>query len=122
MKTRERERNTRGTREDTKGNDFCFGSRALSLRKRVAEGRVRAGMPKHSPKRALTLALRAIPLPVGERLGRDFAALSLWCSVLVVFVVPSALAQQNRIANWPTYGGDAQRSGWQTTEASISVD
>jgi outer membrane protein assembly factor BamB len=30
-----------------------------------------------------------------------------------------ALAQ-NR--NWPTYGGDAQRSGWQAAEASISVD
>jgi outer membrane protein assembly factor BamB len=27
---------------------------------------------------------------------------------------------QNR--NWPTYGGDAQRSGWQAVETSISVD
>ena len=32
-----------------------------------------------------------------------------------------ALAQ-NRIANWPTYGGDAQRSGWQGVESSISAD
>src|SRR5262245_25412321 len=32
-----------------------------------------------------------------------------------------ALAQ-NRIANWPTYGGDAQRSGWQSVEAGISVE
>src|SRR5262245_38930296 len=29
---------------------------------------------------------------------------------------------QNRIANWPTYGGDAQRSGWVGPDASISVD
>jgi len=44
------------------------------------------------------------------------------CSVLVLLLVFSPLAQQNRIANWPTYGGDAQRSGWQTTDSSISVD
>src|SRR5262245_40945082 len=44
------------------------------------------------------------------------------CSVLVLFVVFSPLAQQNRIANWPTYGGDAHRSGWQATDSSISVD
>jgi outer membrane protein assembly factor BamB len=41
------------------------------------------------------------------------------CAVLAcaVFIVA-----QNRDVNWTTYGGDAQRSGWQKTETRITKD
>src|ERR1700720_4732669 len=34
----------------------------------------------------------------------------------------AAVSAQNRAANWPTFGGDAQRSGWEKTDARISKD
>jgi outer membrane protein assembly factor BamB len=41
------------------------------------------------------------------------------CAVLVCAVL---IVAQNREVNWPTYGGDAQRSGWQKTETRITKD
>jgi outer membrane protein assembly factor BamB len=41
------------------------------------------------------------------------------CSVLACTVFTAA---QNRDVNWPTYSGDAQRSGWQKTETRITKD
>src|SRR6185436_18781896 len=39
---------------------------------------------------------------------------------LFCFVCVSFIAAQNREVNWPTYAGDAQRSGWQKTETRIT--
>jgi outer membrane protein assembly factor BamB len=47
-------------------------------------------------------------------------------SVLALLGVPcifaAAAIAQPRPANWPTYGGDAQRSGWEKADARISKD
>jgi hypothetical protein len=40
---------------------------------------------------------------------------------MVCMVGATAIAQP-RPANWPTYGGDAQRSGWEKADARISKD
>jgi hypothetical protein len=45
-----------------------------------------------------------------------FALAGLFCILAV------AASAQNRPANWPTYGGDAQRSGWERTDARIAKD
>jgi hypothetical protein len=39
-----------------------------------------------------------------------------------LFVSGLIVLGQSRGGNWPTYGGDAQRSGWEGTDASISKD
>ena len=42
---------------------------------------------------------------------------------LVVFAACGLIAfAQSRGGNWPTYGGDAQRSGWEGADAAISKD
>src|SRR6185436_4741514 len=42
---------------------------------------------------------------------------------LVVFAAFGLIAfAQSRGGNWPTYGGDAQRSGWEAADAAISKD
>jgi outer membrane protein assembly factor BamB len=48
---------------------------------------------------------------------RRFALLFCAAAACAVFI-----AAQNREVNWPTYGGDAQRSGWQKTETRITKD
>ena len=40
----------------------------------------------------------------------------------VLFVSGLIVLGQSRGGNWPTYGGDAQRSGWEGADASISKD
>jgi hypothetical protein len=46
------------------------------------------------------------------------------CAVFCIGIVVSGfmIFAQSRGGNWPTYGGDAQRSGWEGTDASISRD
>src|SRR5437764_1044474 len=45
----------------------------------------------------------------------------LWISA--AFLLGSLVAfGQSRGGNWPTFGGDAQRSGWEGTDASLSKD
>jgi len=39
-----------------------------------------------------------------------------------LFVSGLIVLAQSRGGNWPTYGGDAQRSGWEGTDASLSND
>jgi len=48
---------------------------------------------------------------------RNFLALAGVSSILA-----AAANAQPRAANWPTYGGDAQRSGWEKTDARITKD
>src|SRR5436190_17205450 len=40
--------------------------------------------------------------------------------VLLLCAFASLIFGQNREVNWPTYAGDAQRSGWQKTETRIT--
>lgn len=46
--------------------------------------------------------------------------LVLPCSLVLALAI--FVRAQNRDVNWPTYGGDAQRSGWQKTETRITKD
>src|SRR5262250_2781687 len=41
-------------------------------------------------------------------------------STLFFFAFAALIVAQNREVNWPTYAGDAQRSGWQKTETRIT--
>jgi outer membrane protein assembly factor BamB len=48
---------------------------------------------------------------------------SLFLFFVLAFAACGLIAlSQSRGGNWPTYGGDAQRSGWEGADASISVD
>jgi outer membrane protein assembly factor BamB len=43
-----------------------------------------------------------------------------WLCALACCVCATFIVAQNREVNWPTYAGDAQRSGWQKTETRIT--
>jgi len=52
----------------------------------------------------------------------SFAPPRVWFLLLGLFLCgfASLIVAQNREVNWPTYAGDAQRSGWQKTETRIT--
>jgi outer membrane protein assembly factor BamB len=41
---------------------------------------------------------------------------TITCGIMIAFMIQA----QSRGGNWPTYGGDAQRSGWEATDARIT--